>query len=327
MKNKRLIFKIIIAVPILLFLFILLIIGSSYFEHKKLIKLEKDKYPAPGKLVEVNKNGDKLHVYSEGEGSPTLIFMSGFGTPSPMYDFKVLFEKLSSDYKICVVERAGYGWSDITKSSRDIDNVLKETRTALELAGEKPPYILVPHSLAGLEAIHWANLYPKEVQAVIGLDPLVPEYELKKESKPSTSNIIDFLMKSGLVRHEPSVFNKNFKAAKKDLLNTKDKKIARTIFYRRVQTKNMKEELKVIDENVKTVLENTENKVPFHVFISNQNEDELWKKSLISYTNSTGGKHFVLDGDHYIHLDFPDFISNNIKNIIENLGEYKNEKN
>ena len=73
--------------------------------------------------------------------------MSGFGTSSPFYDFKVLFDKLVNDYRIAVVERAGYGWSNISSNSGDLDTVLAETRRALKLAGEKPPYVLFPHSM------------------------------------------------------------------------------------------------------------------------------------------------------------------------------------
>ena len=311
------IFKwIIITIPILLLIFITFIVGSSYFEHRNLVKAEKEEYPAPGKLVEVEK-GNKLHVYIKGEGDKTLVFMSGFGTSSPVYDFKVLFDKLAKDYKIAVVERAGYGWSDISSSSRDIDTVLKETRQALKLAGEEGPYVLFPHSMAGLEALYWANLYPKEVDVIIGLDPLVPEYNLETEENPSLSYLITFLTRSGLVRNQPDVYNNNFPAVKKGLLTEKETKIARTIFYRRVQTKNMWEEVNMLEGNAKKVLEEGKPQIPFYAFISAENEKDLWKESIIDYTKKTGGKHFILDGGHYIHLDYPEVIAKKSREIIE----------
>jgi len=64
--------------------------------------------------VDINDDGNKLHVYTKGEGDATLVFMSGLGTSSPVYDFKILYNKLSDDYRIAVVERAGYDWSDIS---------------------------------------------------------------------------------------------------------------------------------------------------------------------------------------------------------------------
>lgn len=48
-----------------------------------------------------------------GRGDKTLVFMSGGGTCSPILDFKSLYSLLSSEYKIAVVEKFGYGFSDI----------------------------------------------------------------------------------------------------------------------------------------------------------------------------------------------------------------------
>ena len=316
MKKKKVFKWTLIAIPLILVLFITFIIGSSYFEHRKLVEEEKNKYPAPGTLVDIN-DGNKLHVYTEGEGSETLVFMSGFGTSSPFYDFKALFNKLANDYRIAVVERAGYGWSDISSSPRDLDTVLEETRRALQLAGEKPPYVLFPHSMAGLEALYWANLYPEEVKTIIGLDPLVPGYYEQSEEKPSLSYLITFLTRTGLVRHQPDVFNNNFPAVKKGRLTEEETKIARTIFYRRVQTKNMWEEADMVETNSQLVMEMGKPDIPFHAFISAENEEEYWKNSIIDYTEETGGKHIILDGDHYIHLDYPELIAEKSRKLIE----------
>jgi pimeloyl-ACP methyl ester carboxylesterase len=57
-------------------------------------------------------NGHRLHVYSEGSGEPTLVFMSGSGTTAPTLDFRGLYRRLATNYRVVVVERAGYGWSD-----------------------------------------------------------------------------------------------------------------------------------------------------------------------------------------------------------------------
>ena len=47
--------------------------------------------------------------------------------------------------------------------------MLNEVRQGLSLAGESGPYILFPHSMSGLEAVYWAQQYPDEVTAIIGL--------------------------------------------------------------------------------------------------------------------------------------------------------------
>ena len=39
--------------------------------------------------------------------------MSGWGTPSPILDFKTLYSRLSDENRIVVVEKFGYGFSDV----------------------------------------------------------------------------------------------------------------------------------------------------------------------------------------------------------------------
>jgi len=96
--------------------------------------------------------------------------MSGSGTVSPVYDFKILYEKLVREFRIIVIEKFGYGCSDLYEGPCDIDSVVAYQRRALENAGEKGPYILLPHSMSGLEAIRWKQKYPDEIGAIIGLD-------------------------------------------------------------------------------------------------------------------------------------------------------------
>ena len=135
----------------------------------------KHKSPAPGKMVDVN--GREMHVFTQGEGKYTYIFLSGSGTRYPTTDFKPLWSLLAKDNKVAVVEKAGYGWSDVSNNApRDIDTLIQESREALRQAEIHQPYILVPHSVSGLEALYWAQTYPDEVLAIIGLDMAFPEY-------------------------------------------------------------------------------------------------------------------------------------------------------
>lgn len=43
-------------------------------------------------------------------------------------------------------------------------------------AGIEGPYVLCPHSMSGIEALYWAQKYPDEIEAIVGLDMAVPEY-------------------------------------------------------------------------------------------------------------------------------------------------------
>lgn len=126
-----------------------------------------------GKLVQVN--GHKIHIFAQGDKTaPAMVFMSGHCTVAPVYDFKVLYEKLLPEFRVIVIEKFGYGYSDIHSSPCDIDSLVSVQRHALAAAGEGGPYILASHSMSGLEAIRWKQLFPREVRAIIGMDMATP---------------------------------------------------------------------------------------------------------------------------------------------------------
>ncbi len=305
-----------IGIPVLLIAGIAVVVVGSYMEHRQLVEEEKQAYPAPGTLVEIDGNGSEIHVYAEGAGDVTLVFMAGFGTSSPFYDFKALTEEFADDYRIAVVERAGYGWSDVSGRDRDIDTVLEETRLSLERAGEAPPYVLFPHSMAGIEALHWANRYPDEVVSIIGLDPLVPEYHRQSPEKPKLSRVLTFLARSGLMRNQPDVCRDNVPAVRSGRLSDQETEIACTIFFRRTFTQDMWNEADALAANVERVSSESHSSVPFHAFVSGQGE-ELWVDVLTSYVEDGGGESFVLDAGHYIHLDEPELIADESRPLIE----------
>lgn len=156
---------------------ILILIILLVISHKLTLLLEKNKIAANGKMVEID--GGNMHVYAEGkqrEGIPAIVVMPGSSIPSPVYNYKKLYSRLSELYRVVVPEKFGYGYSDIVNSPRDVETVLEQTRKALQLAGECAPYILMPHSMSGIEAQLWALKYPKEVLAIIGLDMALPSH-------------------------------------------------------------------------------------------------------------------------------------------------------
>ena len=61
-----------------------------------------------------------MSVYTEGEGDHTIVFMSGWGTTSPILDFKALYSRLSDDYKIVVIEK--FGTARVKKRSEAMKN-------------------------------------------------------------------------------------------------------------------------------------------------------------------------------------------------------------
>jgi hypothetical protein len=91
-----------------LLLLLALLTAVAFIAYRFQVPREEAAYPPAGQMVAVNDH--RLHVYAEGErGDLALFFMAGSGTTAPMLDFKGLYRRLSNDYRIVVVERAGYG--------------------------------------------------------------------------------------------------------------------------------------------------------------------------------------------------------------------------
>ncbi|AZS13338.1 alpha/beta hydrolase [Paenibacillus lutimineralis] len=299
---------------------LLLVITVSFMNHRIQLNREAGLLNPPGIMVNVNNH--QMHVYAEGSGPRTLVFLSGGGTSSPVLDFKGLYSKLSDRYRVVVVEKAGYGYSETAEVSRDIDTILEETRSALSLAGEQGPYILFPHSMSGIEALYWAQKYPDEVTSIIGLDPAVPEaYDKYPLPSKFMMGLTGFGARMGITRFFPGIVNSS-PAIEENLLTEQEKSVYRAIFYKKTQTSNMNEEVRMIADNARRVAEGGIPEVPMYFFISDGAEIPLsdWKGQLMTYAESAAhGKYMTLDCGHYVHDYEPEIIADESVKYIDGL--------
>ncbi|MDQ0173511.1 alpha/beta fold hydrolase [Paenibacillus tundrae] len=299
---------------------LLIFIAISFTNHRIQLKQESALLVPPGTMVNVNNH--QMHVYTEGTGSRTLVFMSGGGTSAPVLDFKALYTRLSDQYKVAVVEKAGYGFSETAKVSRDIDTMLEETRTALALAGQQPPYVLFPHSMSAIEALYWAQTYPDEVEAIIGLDPAVPEvYEEYPLPSPGMMVLTGMGARLGITRYFPGIVDSSAAIQQKHL-SSQEEELYRALFYKSTQTSNMNDEVKMIRDNAAKVLEHGVPDVPMYFFGSSGEEVPMknWQAVLKNYIASVkNGEILILPGGHYIHNEAPNRIAEESKRFIEQL--------
>jgi len=266
----------------------------------------------------VDINDKKMHIFTEGDGKNTFVFMSGHGTSSPTFDFKPLWKKLSEDNKIVVIEKFGYGFSDVSDQKKDIDMLLENTRTALSILDISGPFVLVPHSFSGLEAIYWAQKYPEEVKTIIGLDACVPEsISLLHIPSKAQLNLVSFISRIGLSRMMPQEsLEQTLPLLSSNDLTEYEKEIYKAMFYKRSLTKDMLTELDSIDENAQTVSSfDKPNDTPMYFFISNKKNDEVtgWTQTILDYLETVNLKQsMILDTTHYIHHEKSDEIYNEI---------------
>lgn len=312
-KRKRVLKVVFTAILALL---ALLLVLFSY--HQFCLKMEAGLRLPLGRLVEVD--GHNMSVYTEGEGSTTLVFLSGGGTCSPILDFKSLYSLLSGEYKIAVVEKFGYGFSDVVDKSRDIGSILEDTRAALAAAGLAAPYVLCPHSMSGLEALYWAQKYPDEVSAIIGLDMAVPEYYDNMDINIPLMRIASLAASIGATRFIPGVSDSD--AVKHGTLSEKEKEIYRAVFYNRTATVTMVKEMEWVKRNAETVDRGGVPQVPMLLFISDGSggtgfDKEIWRGIPIEYMAQVpNGKYIELDCPHYVHDYEYRSISENIMDFL-----------
>lgn len=318
MKRIRIKFlKVIFLIVAVIVLFIIV----SFIRHKICSFRERKLLTPLGKIVEVN--GHNMSVYTEGEGDKTLVFLSGGGTCSPILDFKSLYSLLSNEYKIAVVEKFGYGFSDVVDEQRDIDTMLSETRMALEKAGIEGPYVLCPHSMSGLEALYWAQKYPEEVEAIIGLDMAVPAYYDEMRISIPITKLGQYGAALGITRWIPSLAESD--AIKVGTLSEEEKEIYRAVFYQRTATVTMIDEVKAVKDNAKTVKENGVPQVPMLLFISNGSggtgfTEETWRRIPKEYIAGCDNASYIeLDCPHYVHDYEYEKISEEIRNLLKKM--------
>ncbi|MDE6747212.1 MAG: alpha/beta hydrolase [Oscillospiraceae bacterium] len=274
-----------------------------YINHR--IRLAKEAKTMSVMGTPVTVNGHTMNVYSEGDGDVTLVFMSGGGTCSPVLDFKSLYSLLSDKYRIAVVEKFGYGFSDVVDKERDIDTILEDTRAALSAAGLEAPYVLCPHSMSGLEALRWAQKYPDEVAAIIGLDMAVPGYYEEMKINIPLMRLATFAAQVGVTRLIPSIAESD--AIQYGTLSEEEKELYRAVFYRRTATVTMINETAAVKENAKTVEAAGIPQLPMLLFISDGSggtgfDKETWRSIPKEYLSQASGSEYIeLDCPHYIH--------------------------
>ncbi|MEI6241956.1 MAG: alpha/beta hydrolase [Chlamydiota bacterium] len=129
-------------------------------------KLDEKRYLPPGEMVDVG--GYKLHIHCIGKGVPTVVLESGLGVNS--LGWCLVQPEIAKFAKVCSYDRAGYGWSEKSPHPRTSEQMVLELHTLLQKAKIPPPYILVGHSLGGMNVQLYASRYRNEVCGLILVD-------------------------------------------------------------------------------------------------------------------------------------------------------------
>lgn len=303
---------------------ILLVLAGLAYE-KISENRDSKKYNPPGQIIDINGHG--MHVYAKGIGKATVVFASGWGIPCPYAEYYPLYEEISRFTRVVVYDRPGYGWSETSDSPRDIDTITQEIHELLEKSGEKPPYILVGHSLASLEVLRFAQLYTEEVQGIVLLDAGNPEYyanETLNDEATSSLSLKSVLSKTGVFRllfkKSPSFLAAVY-APRNDfsLVPSELKDLDQAMYLKNMVNKSKSDEIDNLKTNASIVAASKSiGEIPLVILTSeDEASDPEWKSSQEALTNwSTISQQKILLGtNHNMHLYVPDIINLEILRI------------
>ena len=141
-----------------------LLVTTSY--HLIATWFENQRHRPPGQSIDVG--GYHLHLYSKGEGNPTVVIDHSLGG----IDGYFLIEEIAKITRVCLYDRAGYGWSQMSRSPRCSSEIVRELDTLLSRAGIEPPYLLVGNSFGSYNVRLYAHYFPEKVIGIVLTDGL-----------------------------------------------------------------------------------------------------------------------------------------------------------
>ena len=267
-----------------------------------------------GELISID--GHNIHVYRTGNTNmPKIVLMSGSGTVAPVYDFKILYEKLSKNFRVIVIEKFGYGYSDIFNSQADIDTLVSTQKKVLETIGENGPYILMPHSMSGIEALRWIQMYPDNVIAIIGNDMSTPlTYSVWTSEKIEKKiRLMKFATKYKLYSLLCPISNRS--------LTKEEVKQHKLLRKRNAFNICCINESKEILNNVNIVEQTGYIKCPMLLFSSSGKQTQgYWTRFQNEFATKVNAKLISYDCGHYIHHYKSEEMCEEIKKFVKLLG-------
>ncbi|MEK4661047.1 alpha/beta hydrolase [Priestia sp. FSL H7-0729] len=309
-KVRNIILKVLGAIVIAIILFL----GIVYITNVISSNSEAKKIEPYGQHVSVD--GKNMNVFIQGEGKETIVLLPGYGTATPVLDFKLLIDQLSPYYKVVAVEPFGYGLSDETEKERTTENIVSEVHEALQQL-DIHQYMLMGHSIAGIYGIDYVNKYPDEVTAFVGIDSSVStqpsitdaKFPLKTFAFLRNTGLLRLMMKAGADPYEGLAFDEQTVKQMKMISN------------KNMYNTTSLNEMDHIYSNFKGAQGlSFPNDLPLLLFVQANNEGvEGWiplHEGQIK--DSVHGKVVTMDGSHYLH-------HTQFKKIAEDVRAFMNE--
>ncbi|HYT68842.1 MAG TPA: alpha/beta hydrolase [Vicinamibacterales bacterium] len=127
---------------------------------------DRERLPQIGRSVDIG--GRSLNIYCSGQGSPAVIFDSGAGESG--FAWSHIQPRVAALTQACWFDRAGYGWSDPGPFPHTSAAIAADLHELLRREAIPRPYVMVGHSLGGLNIRVYNAMYPAEVAGAVLVD-------------------------------------------------------------------------------------------------------------------------------------------------------------
>jgi pimeloyl-ACP methyl ester carboxylesterase len=116
-----------------------------------------------------------LYLQCRGSGSPIVLFHNGAGGNHRQWD--PVFDGIASQTRACRYDLPNTGDSDAFEGIRTAADDVGDLMTLERLGVLRPPYLMVAFSAGSFPAWLYAAEHPRDVSAIVFVDPLLPGYE------------------------------------------------------------------------------------------------------------------------------------------------------
>jgi pimeloyl-ACP methyl ester carboxylesterase len=123
--------------------------------------------PSPGDMVAVN--GHAVHLFCTGSGTRTYLLDAGAG--AGVFEWWRLQPLLAKTGRACAFDRSGLGWSEPSGGGHDAATSADELAALVRTAKIPVPFVYVGHSLGANIAIVYRKKYPRDVSALVLIEP------------------------------------------------------------------------------------------------------------------------------------------------------------
>ena len=238
---------ILLIITILIALFLIICYSSNKNSKDKNLKVLTER----GYCNLVDAGDIKLNVPIFGYDAPehTVVCIGGSGDSTFAPAMNNLSTYVHGNLRYAVIERPGYGLSEVGKKEMTAEYVVECSRKALESAGIDTPYILLAHSLGGIYAEYWFNKYPEEIEGVLLLDTVFPGDNIISEPENIFNKLVNLHESLGL----SNTFRKKEMPVLAKMLPEVYRDTSKRMWYYNPNNKSRSSESSLIEKNLDTV--------------------------------------------------------------------------